>query len=148
MIYVELVFLFVFFFSSRRRHTRCALVTGVQTCALPISRLRRAVPLPEQARGGIGDVAPSCHVGDEIAEAAAGLWGQFVGVEDAGGGDREGDAFGAGELVDAGEGLVAEAAIGRVDAAFAGEIVGTLVAEAEIGEIGRAACGERVCQKW
>src|SRR3546814_3471742 len=32
-----LVYLFVFFFfSSRRRHTRCALVTGVQTCALPI----------------------------------------------------------------------------------------------------------------
>src|SRR3546814_10895557 len=28
--------LFVCFFSSRRRHTRCALVTGVQTCALPI----------------------------------------------------------------------------------------------------------------
>src|SRR3546814_3656308 len=27
---------YVFFFSSRRRHTRCALVTGVQTCALPI----------------------------------------------------------------------------------------------------------------
>src|SRR3546814_10492413 len=26
-----------FFFTSRRRHTRCALVTGVQTCALPIS---------------------------------------------------------------------------------------------------------------
>src|SRR3546814_7801599 len=26
----------VFFFASRRRHTRCALVTGVQTCALPI----------------------------------------------------------------------------------------------------------------
>src|SRR3546814_7122345 len=33
-------------FSSRRRHTRCALVTGVHTCALPISnrrRLRRAI---------------------------------------------------------------------------------------------------------
>src|SRR3546814_3088378 len=29
--------LFSFLFSSRRRHTRCALVTGVQTCALPIS---------------------------------------------------------------------------------------------------------------
>src|SRR3546814_15501219 len=26
----------MFFFSSRRRHTRCALVTGVQTCARPI----------------------------------------------------------------------------------------------------------------
>src|SRR3546814_6848128 len=29
-------FLCIFFFSSRIRHTRCALVTGVQTCALPI----------------------------------------------------------------------------------------------------------------
>src|SRR3546814_8176137 len=29
--------MYCFFFSSRRRHTRCALVTGVQTCALPIS---------------------------------------------------------------------------------------------------------------
>src|SRR3546814_15429569 len=29
----------IFFFSSRRRHTRCALVTGVQTCALPITLL-------------------------------------------------------------------------------------------------------------
>src|SRR3546814_8269094 len=28
--------MFVFFFLSRRRHTSCALVTGVQTCALPI----------------------------------------------------------------------------------------------------------------
>src|SRR3546814_1721639 len=32
--------LYFFFFSSRRRHTRCALVTGVQTCALPISAPR------------------------------------------------------------------------------------------------------------
>src|SRR3546814_10904195 len=31
------VYCVFFFFSSRRRHTRCALVTGVQTCALPIS---------------------------------------------------------------------------------------------------------------
>src|SRR3546814_8995691 len=36
-----------FFYSSRRRHTRCALVTGVQTCALPIctyDHLREACP--------------------------------------------------------------------------------------------------------
>src|SRR3546814_4113576 len=35
---VEMVIYYVLsiFFSSRRRHTRCALVTGVQTCALPI----------------------------------------------------------------------------------------------------------------
>src|SRR5881409_3686688 len=31
------------FFSSRRRHTRCETVTGVQTCALPIPRHRRTV---------------------------------------------------------------------------------------------------------
>src|SRR3546814_11445036 len=38
MLIVMVVFgLICFFFSSRRRHTRCALVTGVQTCALPIS---------------------------------------------------------------------------------------------------------------
>src|SRR3546814_6031456 len=31
-----ILLVFIFFFSRRRRHTRCALVTGVQTCALPI----------------------------------------------------------------------------------------------------------------
>src|SRR3546814_8781976 len=35
--FIRLACFSVFFFSSRRRHTRCALVTGVQTCALPIS---------------------------------------------------------------------------------------------------------------
>src|SRR3546814_9032259 len=48
-----------FFFSSRRRHTICALVTGVQTCALPISvgaQLARAV---------------AEHVVEETAAAAA-----------------------------------------------------------------------------
>src|SRR3546814_3560615 len=35
---VCLILFCFFFFSSRRRHTRCALVTGVQTCALPIFR--------------------------------------------------------------------------------------------------------------
>src|SRR3546814_11727123 len=38
-----------FFFSSRRRHTRCALVTGVQTCALPIYACRDAI-------GDYGDI--------------------------------------------------------------------------------------------
>src|SRR3546814_2265270 len=40
----RLVFSCVFFFSSRRRHTRCALVTGVQTCALPIYMLTLDLP--------------------------------------------------------------------------------------------------------
>src|SRR3546814_1741493 len=37
----------VFFFSSRRRHTSCALVTGVQTCALPICLVREIMIAPE-----------------------------------------------------------------------------------------------------
>src|SRR3546814_976209 len=43
-----------FFFSSRRRHTRCALVTGVQTCALPISGRSRAGGAAA-GRGGVLD---------------------------------------------------------------------------------------------
>src|SRR3546814_7835324 len=37
MFFCPFVSFSLFFFSSRRRQTRCALVTGVQTCALPIS---------------------------------------------------------------------------------------------------------------
>src|SRR3546814_6416235 len=46
----------VFFITSRRRHTRCALVTGVQTCSLPIylpqrqDLLRRARNTAPQSR--------------------------------------------------------------------------------------------------
>src|SRR3546814_116273 len=60
-----------FFFSSRRRHTRCALVTGVQTCALPIwiRRARCACGRrPAQLDSGADRVGPrdqrlrtSCH---------------------------------------------------------------------------------------
>src|SRR3546814_7773255 len=42
---MSLLFCVCFFFSSRRRHTRCALVTGVQTCALPICETRQAAKL-------------------------------------------------------------------------------------------------------
>src|SRR3546814_9726890 len=41
----------VFFFASRRRHTICSLVTGVQTCALPISFERRVVHKACRAQG-------------------------------------------------------------------------------------------------
>src|SRR3546814_9498639 len=49
---------YYFFFSSRRRHTSCALVTGVQTCALPIFSgvcfimALRGLSSPETARQG------------------------------------------------------------------------------------------------
>src|SRR3546814_15504314 len=51
----------VFFFSSRRRHTRCALVTGVQTCALPIY----TTPL-----GQVYDSGDFASVMDEALEVA------------------------------------------------------------------------------
>src|SRR3546814_9240738 len=40
-----MIHLIFFFVSSRRRHTRCALVTGVQTCALPILTAASALAL-------------------------------------------------------------------------------------------------------
>src|SRR3546814_3479150 len=43
-VFSMVLFHLYFFFSSRRRHTRCALVTGVQTCALPISRAPVSIP--------------------------------------------------------------------------------------------------------
>src|SRR3546814_7173755 len=52
----------LFFFSSRRRHTRCALVTGVQTCALPISLSDRGM-LP-----AAGEVAPEAVEEDDDEE--------------------------------------------------------------------------------
>src|SRR3546814_6244808 len=60
----------MFFFSSRRRHTSCALVTGVHTCALPIymgcSTFSNFTVLPEIAVAKIREDAPfqtSCYVG-------------------------------------------------------------------------------------
>src|SRR3546814_9915209 len=53
--FIEYV-LFSFFFSSRRRHTRCALVTGVQTCALPIYRLYPQVRFPDFVKDGANAV--------------------------------------------------------------------------------------------
>ena len=51
---------YVFFFSSRRRHTRCADVTRVQTCALPISS---------------DSYARRCaHLGDNMVGNYSGVW--------------------------------------------------------------------------
>src|SRR3546814_6348974 len=46
--------MYFFFFSSRRRHTRCALVTGVQTCALPIYQIKAFHNDAEQYRAQSG----------------------------------------------------------------------------------------------
>src|SRR3546814_1146371 len=44
----------MFFFSSRRRHTRCALVNGVQTCALPISTVGSELGRPDDGSDSTG----------------------------------------------------------------------------------------------
>src|SRR3546814_6649683 len=52
-----------FFFSSRRRHTSCALVTGVQTCALPICFLLHDLVLIrfEEKRIAVGEWDVAAH---------------------------------------------------------------------------------------
>src|SRR3546814_4775249 len=50
------------YFSSRRRHTRCALVTGVQTCALPILKLRRICRMLRLSRLADYGVMVMAHV--------------------------------------------------------------------------------------
>src|SRR3546814_3758961 len=64
-----------FFFSSRRRHTRCALVTGVQTCALPIS-----VVAGLQPDAAVRLVAPAGNGGAACADAAFGTQLGGIGV--------------------------------------------------------------------
>src|SRR3546814_5728091 len=44
---------YLFFVSSRRRHTRCALVTGVQSCALPISDAYAGIGRPQLTLGTV-----------------------------------------------------------------------------------------------
>src|SRR3546814_1242447 len=57
----------LFFFSSRRRHTRCALVTGVQTCALPICCTRGTARITELLRPG-----RQCKIEEAVDEVRAG----------------------------------------------------------------------------
>src|SRR3546814_9653925 len=53
------------FFSSRRRHTSCALVTGVQTCALPILPMKVMAPeaeIPLLQLSLRADLEPAAHI--------------------------------------------------------------------------------------
>src|SRR3546814_7361260 len=107
-----------FFFSSRRRHTICALVTGVQTCALPI--LDEAVGL---ALGDVAAVEPE-HVADgaRLDDVGAGIDRNRVGR------------------------IGAEAAP-PVDEAEEQVVEGRLAEpRPEEFKIGRASCRERVCE--
>src|SRR3546814_4527789 len=72
----------IFFFSSRRRHTRCALVTGVQTCALPISAVppttRITSPLPVNAVDALSSQrSEERRVGKECVSTCRSRWSPY-----------------------------------------------------------------------
>src|SRR3546814_2454495 len=75
----SLFILFLFFFSSIRRHTRCALVTGVQTCALPI--LGPVEPFRQHEPGAIIDRNAAGRLSFERAAMGVAVHGEADIVE-------------------------------------------------------------------
>src|SRR3546814_1514318 len=108
--------MFEFFFSSRRRHTRCALVTGVQTCALPIC-WRSGAPVEKRKLSQWFFKITDCA--DELLDALKTLdrWPEKVR-------------------------LMQENWIGR----SSGAEIRFEIANREDRQIGRASCRDRVCQ--
>src|SRR3546814_7431309 len=97
------LYVFLFFFSSRRRHTRCALVTGVQTCALPIcgiddgdvarlelGQILRAADVGQRALlleevlelDGVGDLAALDQLAAGLEDACVHGVGEMLGTQE------------------------------------------------------------------
>src|SRR3546814_8039781 len=113
-----------FFYSSRRRHTRCALVTGVQTCALPIYEMKEWAVF-------LHDPNP-IHLDVEVVKAK-GLGDKVINQGPAN------VAYVMNMLAAAFPGSRIEKMDSRfVDNVYAGDRL--------TAEIGRASCRERVCQ--
>src|SRR3546814_11754407 len=120
-----------FFFSSRRRHTRCALVTGVQTCALPILS---TFIIRDRERGSIS--VPRAVIRCPLKSSAKSF--------DSSGLNRDGTAVSATCKPPCTESLP----LANRQLPAASDISsGTLpIRPAPPSKIGRASCGERVCQ--
>src|SRR3546814_12652966 len=110
-----------FFFSSRRRHTRCALVTGVQTCALPIfdqftthpfaytrrQHLPHFYQLEEFERLAPDEDAPETYVQPGVTTLGHDVWvgaGAFI---------KRGLTIGDGAIIAAHAGRSAERRVGK-----------------------------------
>src|SRR3546814_403936 len=74
LLFFVICFFLFFFFSSISRHTRCALVTGVQTCALPISTAETGIDHVAQGARGRRIAA------DVLRQLVASRSGQIGGV--------------------------------------------------------------------
>src|SRR3546814_15805180 len=127
------------FFSSRRRHTRCGLVTGVQTCALPIygwvlSGEKASISMATQAEA----ILVAARTGSE-ADGARGVTAFLVEMDAAGVSRSAYDDLGTRCV---GRGSVRFDAVRVPDAARVGE-PGPGFRRVYIGS---AACRERVCQ--
>src|SRR3546814_12338890 len=117
-------FCFIFFFSSRRRHTRCALVTGVQTCALPIYGelvdAAAALPTPDTKTIALKDPKDFTIIGQPAKRL-----------------DAPGKVNGTAEF--------------GIDVKLPGMKIAAIAISPVLGgtpksELGRASCRERVCQ--
>src|SRR3546814_5448574 len=71
-----------FFFSSRRRHTRCALVTGVQTCALPIFSIVGIQLQQDLGLSGtqFGLLVAAPILTGSISRPVLGIWAEMIGA--------------------------------------------------------------------
>src|SRR3546814_3047681 len=126
--YIFCVFICFFFFSSRKRHSRCAVVTGVQTCArpifplyqggLPAAQVRRATALESQA------LEQTIFIERRVVAEARAAYSRYQATQAVIQSSRA--AIAANEL--ALEGVRAENTVGTRN------------------EIGRAPCREKVCQ--
>src|SRR3546814_10420344 len=74
---------FMFFFSSRRRHTRCALVTGVQTCALPIYATLAYASVTKGFKSGDVNLFANVVAGEDPRVKPESIWAYEAGFRTA-----------------------------------------------------------------
>src|SRR3546814_8749640 len=67
----DCLYVLFFFFSSRRRHTRCALVTGVQTCALPICKNSHRGNMQVGGFQICAEISANCDLMEDVSMATA-----------------------------------------------------------------------------
>src|SRR3546814_14062839 len=114
----------MFFFSSRRRHTRCALVTGVQTCALPIFYNINRTKLERLIHRGLGPARLDLSAGDRFGKTVQPREWFFAPLSI------------ISELISRiSDGTITQYVYNTVKAEFVAQ-----------DEFGRASCRERVCQ--
>src|SRR3546814_4790402 len=111
-----------FFFSSTRRHTNCALETGVQTCALPIFTVAPAQTLTDKEYQILRDASLAVL--------------REIGVETGGSNVQFGICPNTGRMVV----IEMNPRVSR-SSALSSQATGFPIAQ-----IGRASCRDRVCQ--